>query len=564
MGFHFAWVDPGETAFQPSFAREDEEVLSFEIRHDEGDFASLRLEVRNPRVGLLSIGRKRWAWLSHREGTVTIPLFFGRLVGLPQEMSEDVVVLSFIAKPLNYQSAKEALAATMRELQYWDPLFISGERRAEPDTVLEARPMVWHVDRVSHELTASHILAGEAGTIDFGGDAFADSVTCSYTGAPQRKVVIEATVNWTQYGFGTIREAFRKVESYTGDGLLSAWPRTGQRVGGGWTVADGFAKDIYNRINTTTIKDDDGVPKYAIYKWSISGWVDFTYEAERRYSELATFTMSSSLQEIVTEAGDEEVISIAVSGDADEPIDTNGALPIGDLRRRAYFTTERGNRSVAYLANVAAARLLASARCVEISFDVPFSYAASLSLKHSGTISDPRLPGGTATGKIKSYVIYGDGDTGEVGCAVTLGCTPGYGETVTPVGGTPVYTAEDYATSYQVFTGGTRTVVVDGNGDPAMTITNYDSAAINDDGLNLFNMTKAYCVLETTLQNPASVQANYIYSSSADTNTAMADLATRLGVRLRPVNGGPFETPYTITTSLLSVPKTIDLEASSS
>ena len=300
-----------------------------------------------------------------------------------------------------------------------------------------------------------------------------------------------------------------------------------------------------------------------IYKWTISGWVDFTYEAERRYSEVATFTMSSALQEIVTEAGDEEVISIAVSGDADEPVDAGGALPIGDLRRRAYFTTERGNRSVAYLANIAAARLLASARCVEISFELPFSHAAGLSLRHSGRISDPRLPGGTATGKITSYSIYADGSSGEVGCKVTLGCTPGYGGSVPTLAGTPMYAAEDYVSGYQAFSGGTQSVVTDGEGQTVMTISNFDETAINDDGLDLFAMTRASCVIAKTVRNTASVQAGYLYASSSDTNTALSDLATRLSVRLRPVNGGPFETLYTITCSELVVPKTIDLEAPS-
>jgi len=170
MAFHFAWVDPNQTSFSSAFAREDEQVLSFEIAQEEGDFASLRLEVRNPRVGLLAIGRKRWAWLSYSDGPGTVPLFFGRLIGLLEEMSDEVVTLSFIAKPLNFQAAKAAVAGTMRQAQYFDPLFIEQERRGDPDTVLEARPMVWHIDRVTHAVTASHVLNGEDGTLAFGDD----------------------------------------------------------------------------------------------------------------------------------------------------------------------------------------------------------------------------------------------------------------------------------------------------------------------------------------------------------------------------------------------------------
>ena len=562
MAFHFAWVDAGQTSFSSAFAREDEQVLSFELAQEEGDFASLRLEVRNPRVGLLSINRKRWGWLSVSEGATLTPLFFGRLIGLPEEMNEDVVTLSFIAKPLNYQAAKAAVADTMRQAQYFDPLFIEQERRLEPDTVLEARPMVWHIDRVTHAMTASHVLIGEDGTLAFGDDVYADSVRCGYSGAPQRKVVIEAQVRWTQYGYGTVPLSFAGIRTYTGDGLLSAWPKKGQRIGGGWTVAQAFAKDAWSKLNTETINDRDGVTKYILYKWTISGNLDATYEAERSYTEVATFTLQSGLQEIVTEAGDEEVISLSVSGDAVEPVDAGDAMPIGDLRRRAYFTTERGHASVAYLANIAAARLLAAARCVEISFEVPFSHAASLSLRKSGSILDPRLPGGGATGKIKSYTIFANGSSGETGCRVTLGCTPGYGGSLILDPGTPGYVT-GYVDSYQVYLGATQVLLTNGAGDAALTISNFDGIVPNDDGLDLFNMTPATTILSTTITNPASVQKHYVYSNSQDTNAALTKYPTRIAVNYRPVKGGPFRTDYEIECSALVVPKTIDLEATS-
>lgn len=563
MLFHFAWVDPGQTTFLPAFAREDEQVLSFDLAQEEGDFASLRLEVRNPRVGLLAIGRKRWGWLSFSESSTVTPLFFGRLIGLPEEMNEDVVTLSFIAKPLNYQATKATVADTMRQPEHFDPLFIDQERRLEPDTVLEARPMVWHIDRVTHAVTASHVLSGEDGTLTFGDDAYADSVRCGYSGAPQRKVVIEAQVRWTQYGYGTIPLSFAGIRTYTGDGLLSAWPKKGQRIGGGWTVANAFAKDAWSKLNTETINDRDGVTKYILYKWTISGNLDATYEAERSYTEVATFTLQSGLQEIVTEAGDEEVIALSVSGDADESVDAGDTMPIGDMRRRAYFTTERGHMSVAYLANIAAARLLASARCVEISFEVPFAHAAALSLRKSGAILDPRLPGGGATGKIKSYSIFADGSSGETGCRVTLGCTPGYGGSLVLDPGTPGYCDEGYVDGYQVYLGAREVLVTDGSGDAALTVSNFDGILPNDDGLDLFNMTPATTILSTVITNPASVQKPYVHGNSQDTNAALTKYPTKISVHYRPVKGGPFRTDYQIDCSALIVPKTIDLEAPS-
>jgi hypothetical protein len=235
-------------------------------------------------------------------------------------------------------------------------------------------------------------------------------------------------------------------------------------------------------------------------------------------------------------------------------------MPIGDLRRRAYFTTERGHASVAYLANIAAARLLASARCVEISFEVPFSHAASLSLRKSGSILDPRLPGGGATGKIKSYTIFADGSSGETGCRVTLGCTPGDGGSLMLDPGTPGYVT-DYVDSYQVYSGATQVLLTNGAGDAALTISNFDGIVPNDDGLDLFNMTPATTILSTAITNPASVQKHYVYSNSQDTNAALTKYPTRIAVNYRPVKGGPFRTHYEIDCSSLVVPKTIDLEA---
>ncbi len=560
MTFHFAWVDADQTTFEADFQREDEQILRFEIDHQEGDFATLRLEVKNPRIGLLNMTRKRWAWFA----VDATPLFFGRLVGAPEAINEDVMTMSLMARPSNYQAAKDALAATMRQVEYFDPMFIEQERRLEADTVLESRPRVWCIDRVTHALTASHILAGEEGTLDFGGDMFADSVQCSFSGAPQRKIVIEARVQWQQYGFGSITIPFSGIRSYTGDGLLADWPTTGARIGGGWTVTASEAKDAYSKLNNVTIEDNKDTA-YRLYKWKISGSIEATYEANRDYSEIGTFTMSSILQEIANEAGDEEPMTMSVSGNADEPVDAEGALPIGDLRRRAYFATDRGARSIAYLANIAASRLMSSARCVEVSFDLPFSHAPGLSLRHSGRIEDARLPGGEATGKITAYSIRGDGDTGEFGCSVTLGCTPGHGVGVPTADGTPSYVIDGFADGYQTITGATTTIITDPvTGDPAMTITNFDGMTVDDDGLNLFSMTLANCLLEKTITNDAGDQSDCIRPNPTDTYNALTAKATRIGVRLVPVNGGPFETSFDITCSDLALPKTIDLEAASS
>ncbi|OYU73172.1 MAG: hypothetical protein CFE32_21650, partial [Alphaproteobacteria bacterium PA3] len=192
-----------------------------------------------------------------------------------------------------------------------------------------------------------------------------------------------------------------------------------------------------------------------------------------------------------------------------------------------------------------------------------FSHAGSLSLRKSGSILDPRLPGGGATGKIKSYTIFADGSSGETGCRVTLGCTPGYGGSLVIDPGMPVYVSSDYVDGYQVHAGATQVLVTDGQGDAVLTVSNFDGIVPDDDGLDLFNMTPATTILTTTVTNPASVQKDYVYKNSQDTNAALTKYPTRIAVSYRPVKGGPFRTDYEIDCSTLVVPKTIDLEATS-
>lgn len=85
MTFHFAWVAPTETTFAVAHQREDEEVFAFRMEHTEGDFPMLSIEIRNPRRQFLGEGADLWMWLAE-DGT---PLFFGRLVAIPENLHDD-------------------------------------------------------------------------------------------------------------------------------------------------------------------------------------------------------------------------------------------------------------------------------------------------------------------------------------------------------------------------------------------------------------------------------------------------------------------------------------------
>ena len=120
--------------------RFDEDVLSIEIAQSEGDFATLTIGLKNPGLGLLAAGRNLWCWLSWDQAWPDgaqdlVPLFNGRLVGVPRRQAGEVVELQFIARPDDYLIQKGALAASLQVLPYWDPVWLSSS--ISPDTVLE-------------------------------------------------------------------------------------------------------------------------------------------------------------------------------------------------------------------------------------------------------------------------------------------------------------------------------------------------------------------------------------------------------------------------------------------
>lgn len=227
----------------------DTNVYAFEISQAEGDFATLHITVTNPRVGLLS--GQLWATLKYN-GT---PIFYGRLVGVPDDMQDDLVSLVFLAKPDDYAARKEAVAAPLRVLPYFDPVFVPADQLSDPDMLLESRTQLWHTDRVTHTVSLSDIVAGEDGTVIVG-TVFFDSVKVSVGQEPALSISCHAEVNWNQAAKGTVdvtQAIWQKfadansvngacLVSYTGGGLMSSWPKTGASIGSGWTVGDSFCE----------------------------------------------------------------------------------------------------------------------------------------------------------------------------------------------------------------------------------------------------------------------------------------------------------------------------------
>lgn len=636
---YFAWTDPG-TPWSTDLLREDEQIRSVELDQSEGQFAGLKLTVKNPGIGLLAPGRQVWGWYSWDAGGGDwIPILFGRLVAIPSNLHGETIVLEFIAKPTDFAEQKAALAETMRALPFWDPVWISNvDASTSDDTVLEARAQLWHTDRVTHEVTASDIVAGGAGLIEITESEHVYAETTVELGsAPLVAVDIIGTVQFTQTGSGTIDLTRRLANSYgiiitpTGDGLMSSWPKPGATISGGWSWnAATFAISATAR-NTGTLETTPGswfFPSPTAFfggGWKEPGfvrlpWIDppnpnpapqqveikfieegqegqagvtilspkyvdvpitevkinaiLDWKANRKRTETVRCTLTADVQAVMTDPGgsDRDKIELTAPVAVDQPIDFDGAVPMGDTRRKSYFQQPRGQKSWEYLLLLGRAKLLAGARCVSISFKTSWILGLGITCEHSVRLLDRRLPGGVAIGKVTAYKLVASG--GEESAVITIGCTVGHGNTVEAIEGSNTYSHDyDVPGTYERRTGGTVELL-----PGEITYEPLDSFTVEDDGINFLDFHDDQAVIDARVI-PAVVPSGTIGFGEGGLNSTrnfdgfnkptvnpidtIANNPTKIHIELKPVAGMEFVTVFDPEVSALMIPKTIDLEAPS-
>lgn len=591
--------------------RNDEEFFSFEILHREGECATLKLRLKNPKIGLLAPGRKQWCWFSYDTGSELVPLLHGRLVAVPAGTRGEVAELEFTAKPVDFDSQKAALAATKRSLPNFDPVFLQQELD-NPDTALETTGERWHIDRVSLAVTASNLLDGEDGTLEFGERGYLyDSLDLSFGQAPLAAIAVDASVTWTQAGSGQLDmtaplvAAFQDVGSpfaaplfgsFTSDGLLQDWPKPGQAIGAGWSVAlEAFAVpatwSAAGTYNFSYIDQEDQAATLSPYlaaqipqlSFATRAAVPFTqwfasfplnpimaslllnWEAARERSERVQFLLTADMQDLLADPGGALGESLTLSSAAVAlPVDDGGALPIGDTRRSSYFLTQRGDQSIQFLLLLAAAKLQARARAVTVKFAAPFAMGLGLSCRQNASLVAARLPGGEAIGKIVQYRLSGEFDSGAAFAEISIGCAIGHGDSLAPPGPPIELYAEDYAEDW---------TSIPALAEPVPGILQYvplDGSGVDDDGVDLFNLTADSALLApiAVLNGPTAQKLAIDTQILGPTGIVMPDpigtlkrLPTRPVIDLVPVTGGAFRSAFLVETMPLQIPKGIDLEA---
>jgi hypothetical protein len=596
--FYFALVDQADSEFSLTFAREDEHLASFRVSHAEGEFAALSILIERPSASLLDPSRKQWAWLSEQRGSDVVPLFFGYVVGIPADLQGAFVTVEFQAKPANYDAQKRALAATLKVAPFWDYAMIDPQMWDDPDAVLEARTDLWHIDRVTHEVTISSIIEGEDGfLVVAASDVEADALRLSYGDAPLRKVSLEMRAMWTQVLAGSldvtqsILDAFEAAgspagfcTSYTGSAVYDTWPSDGDSIGGVWrcgpqtiNVADG--KSLQKKYKTVSVSYDSApeeeegavgglrqIPVAGNFLSVVPGpmQIDFRrwgftinsvvfYDAEISRTEDIRFNVFADVQNIVNVEDDEtsEIITIS-SGNVGVRVGpgSDTELPIGSLSADRFFPTDRGLEAIEFGLAHARALLMRRARAGQISLPVPYEVAAEASCRLSATVTHPGLPGGSATGKIIAYEFGVDGASGERRGAITLACMVGRASSLSADAGTPTYADADYiGPDYQEFAGRTR-IAVEGSVEYQLP-AGGDTAAVD------------LSVQSCTVTNGEAAQTALLGGRFLDIAAACDALnaqATVVTLVMSDTDTAPREARYDDSEVFLAIPQGIDLE----
>jgi hypothetical protein len=583
--FHFAWVDPTETTFSAgTHAREDEQVFGLTIAQTEGEFATAEVEIQNPGEGLLASGRKQHVWLSvTREGTTTA-LMFGRVTGFPRNTEGEVVTLEFVAQFPDWQTTRATLFATLKALPYWDPAFIPAAELDNPDQALEGRPQLYHYRRTSPTIALSHILTG--GSTLTVTNHFEDSLRFEVTDTLVRSVTVTATVEWEQRLTGDSTRAHYRIKrefpggvvsTFTGPGFASTWPQVGDSIGGqtGYEVIQSRIRQIAplpgSMAGTSTTfkaKVSDGERGFvrAIrgqivesrdavatrYWFSTNLVVAYNFRQARR--ETITFTVVNDVQAIT----DSDAGAVTIDLRAEDLV----GLSLLPAAYSSYFLTARGKQSFEHLLARARATLAAGCRSIEIGFAMPFFDALAISCDHSITIPDARLPGGTATGKVKSYRLIVDGDAGTAQAEITLGVAIGNGASASADGTENSYVEDGYVEDgYQIEEGESAPsafpeLVYQPYGDQLPTDPTIISRLRNDDIVQSVTVTNGPVAQETLLlANQYPVRDNALQA----VNQAPTEVALTLRA-LEPAD----DLSHTITVTIVHpwpAPQGIDLAA---
>ena len=467
MKWFFAYLGENEEYNPITHAREDEIVYYVEVPHAESEFAVSRVEIEAKNTSYISAGRRVAISVQTDLGLI-VPQLIGNITSSPRALEGEYVQLEIISRMSDWEEAQAALIeAIVATPGAFDPLFAEAQGARDPAEVLSGIGGAINWDRITGAPSLSMLDSGPR-TLAFT-RVDRDSVSVDVEAPPLKSVDVVVSASWSQDASVTSRVTWEHGEPFSviaHEALTDSWPSEGIDIGGGWSVQESVLKlsqPKFQDLGTISGQYDDAIYSgdVPVYTAEVSRVVLHNSRTQAR-REVARVRVGADVQSIIEPGTEEITVSLqrlVGEGDSVEPWQPTSAYVLGDINfyagnlyecdedhtaglyfdptkwtvlpdfqgriGKSFFETARGQQTLDYAIDRAVARLRYRARAVRVSFDVPLDDALDISLDDMATFSDPRLPGGTVTGKVIAYKIYyDDGDawvTVEIGVSVGLG-----------------------------------------------------------------------------------------------------------------------------------------------
>jgi hypothetical protein len=232
---------------------------------------------------------------------------------------------------------------------------------------------------------------------------------------------------------------------------------------------------------------------------------------------------------------------------------------LGFPGRASFFLTDRGYQAFEHALERAKTYLAYQARCLEISFSGTWKQLHFLTLDHTVFLEDPRLPGGKLQGKVVTYHMVAEGETGTQYIEVTLAVNAGAGETAEPVEAlekapkdvlaySPGYSESGYSVASPQQLQRSPTGVV---------YERYDQQTPADPFSTLAYQNASFFIQHLQLQHPAQEQEDFLNTLEAMgqvDGTSLKEKPTQLQLKFASLKGKE-ALPHTIHPTILSTYK---------
>jgi len=473
MKIYFAGAAYDE-AFEPKkHVREDLHVFNLVISQKEDEVASAEIKTANDEKKLQLLEKYEKFFISwENEGNIEL-IFTGIPAGLDKRTEGHFCVFELIAASIDLNVQIENYLETQKTQPYWDALFVPPEKREKSLEIQDTQLSSLYVDRRNWKLTRSSFFEGDY-SIDLKGSFIRDSLVIRRVQEPLTAVNVRLRAEWIQDEGGAVNIARAierkfpgfKINSFSSVAIEANWPKSGQKIGksGYEVIHSRFDKvrDMRTYSPPLTVSHSD--ERYYVPRHWYKSRLYLRWQYRQKRKESLVFTLRHDLPSGLNLSSHVKDINILLENINPDPNghrwipqayykvgmmitigaytyvvqdDHKSTLSFEDDRdywrllskaelsrtqkaRETFFLTSRGQKAYEHALTLAQYHLARSARTHEISITGSWEDLLAITTNHTLRLEDSRIPGGRVRGKVVSYKIYAEGESGFRAVDVTI------------------------------------------------------------------------------------------------------------------------------------------------